>query len=498
MYKKIIGFGLIFILLLVSYTSYQWFMTPNNGSLSVTNGETNIEALYEQQNFENKNKKEYTLIAQEEQWQLDENNKVNAWTYNGTVPGEPLRVTEGDVLSVKLKNELSEPVTIHWHGVVLPNVMDGVPDLTQKAVQPGESYTYEFVADDPGTYWYHSHQDSAYQVDKGLYGSLIVEERDGPTHDNDQTLILDEWNIDGQNQLTSMPNMMMGGMSGDGEADTKQLYDLYSVNGKTGGSIEPVVIEQDGQARIRIINAGYQVQTLLFHEGKVNVIARDASTTIDTGQDRNQVEIAPGERVDLIVTNNQSKPWFITNTNTLSNGSNLEIPVVNSPDQANIGSAKPSTTTNSEDNTPLIGSKNLIFQQTPETVDVNYNMSLDHGMNMGQGMVFQINNQQYPETPPIEVKEGDIVKVTIENNGRFNHPMHLHGHRFQVQSKNGQALNQPALRDLINVKPGDTYTIYFKADNQGEWLFHCHDNNHAELGMMTIVDYKGVYSPFVQ
>ncbi|WP_226584008.1 multicopper oxidase domain-containing protein [Halobacillus litoralis] len=100
------------------------------------------------------------------------------------------------------------------------------------------------------------------------------------------------------------------------------------------------------------------------------------------------------------------------------------------------------------------------------------------------------------DTPMIPVKEGDIVKVEISNSGMLNHPMHLHGHRFQVQSKNGEPYDAPIVKDLIHVKPGETYTVYFKAENKGEWLFHCHDNNHADRGMVTIVDYEGVYSPF--
>jgi len=110
-------------------------------------------------------------------------------------------------------------------------------------------------------------------------------------------------------------------------------------------------------------------------------------------------------------------------------------------------------------------------------------------------MVFQINNDTFPDTEPLDVSKGDIVKVSLKNEGMLNHPMHLHGHRFQVVSKNSEKTT-PVVKDLINVKPGETYDIYFQADNQGEWLFHCHDNNHADRGMTTVVNYKGVYSPF--
>ncbi|PKR77578.1 copper oxidase [Halalkalibacillus sediminis] len=500
MKKKIIGSVIILLLLVLGYSSYEWIYNNGaDGEPELVNGEESIEELYND-DFSDKNITEYDLTAEEVEWSLEKGESVNAWTFNGTVPGEPLRVTEGDVLKVNLKNNLDVPVTIHWHGVILPNVMDGVPDLTQEAVQPGETFTYQFEAKDPGTYWYHSHEHSSLQVDKGLYGSLVVEERDQKNdYNNEQILILDEWATDGDREsLTNMPGTMMGAMSGDGEADTKEMYDTYTVNGKSGNSIEPIIIGESEKTRIRIINAGYQVQKLNFPKGSVKVIAYDAADTIDSNNEANIIEVAPGERVDLEVRNNQSEPWLISNLTSINKGVNANIPVITDkdvdyanlePNQADEGKVIDGAT---------IGNQDLIFEDTPDEVDVSYEMDLSMGMQMGEGMTFQINDNEYPNTPPIKVEDGDIVKVEIKNNGRLNHPMHLHGHRFQVVSKNGRKFEEPMVKDLIHVKPGETFEIYFKADNKGEWLFHCHDNNHADLGMMTIVDYKGVFSPYAK
>lgn len=119
--------------------------------------------------------REYTLVAQEVEHELQPGLRVKAWSFGGTVPGTPVRITQGYRVRVTLQNQLPEPVTIHWHGVRVPNAMDGVPGVTQNAIQPGNSFVYEFEVQDPGTYWYHSHQKSAEQVDKGLYGPLIVD-----------------------------------------------------------------------------------------------------------------------------------------------------------------------------------------------------------------------------------------------------------------------------------------------------------------------------------
>ncbi|SFF59196.1 Multicopper oxidase with three cupredoxin domains (includes cell division protein FtsP and spore coat protein CotA) [Halobacillus alkaliphilus] len=492
--------GSFLIILLLAFGVWLFFNSPFSTSQQTLPAEVRKDGTsildIGNQEAGNRPVKTFSLTAQEKAWQISADKSVSAWTYNGTVPGEPLRVTEGDFVKVHLKNELSVPVTIHWHGVILPNQMDGVPGLTQDAVQPGESFTYEFMANDAGTYWYHSHQHSSKQVDKGLYGSLVIEEKE-PAYQQDQTYILDEWavNQDKQN-TTNMGGMMMGSMSRDGEADTKQMYDTFTVNGKSGEAIDPLQLEAGETARLRFINAGYQQHRLVFPEGSMEVIAADGEKVVNEGPSSNMLEIAPGERIDVAFTKQREEAEIIGEDPQIKNAQDMRIPVVSGEEaesfaynQLSVSSASSKETGTSS------GSEDLLFKETPET-DVSYHMDLSMGMDMGEGMSFQINNKVFPNTPLIPVSEGDVVKVRITNSGRLNHPMHLHGHRFQVASKNGEAYENPIVKDLINVKPDEEYTVYFKADNRGEWLFHCHDNNHADRGMITIVDYQSVYSPF--
>ena len=496
MKRKVIGSILITLLVAIGVIVFLQSPWYKNGEMAlpkgVTDGETSILDVSAQEKGD-RHVKKFELTAQDTEWQISEGKKVDAWTYNGTVPGKSIRVTEGDFVQVKLKNELDVPVTIHWHGVLLPNKMDGIPGLTQDAVQPGESFTYEFIAHDAGTYWYHSHQQSSVQVDKGLYGSFIVEEKE-KDYKKDEVFILDEWAVNQEKEdITNMGGMMKGAMSGDGEADTKQMYDTFTVNGKSGKAIEPLVMEAGEKARLRFVNAGYQVHRLVFPEGSMKVIENDAERVISEDNNTNVLEIAPGERVDVEFTKSDQDSVFIGQEQNIDHAEDMILPVVSnethSDQEASLareaGTAKGIS----------YGSEELIFDKTPDP-DVTYDMDLSMGMSMGEGMSFQINDETFPDTPPIKVEEGDIVKVTLRNKGRMNHPMHLHGHRFQVESKNGKEFERPIVKDLIHVKPGEEYVIYFKADNVGEWLFHCHDNNHAARGMVTIVDYEGVYSPF--
>ncbi|MDE8565568.1 multicopper oxidase domain-containing protein, partial [Anoxybacillus rupiensis] len=130
--------------------------------------------------------------------------------------------------------------------------------------------------------------------------------------------------------------------------------------------------------------------------------------------------------------------------------------------------------------------------------DVEYTMDL--GTAMGKdGMVYTINGKTYPETAPVNVKKGDLVKVKLVNNSPKDlHPMHLHGHFFQVLSKNGKPITgSPLIKDTLNLKPGEEYVVAFKADNPGNWMFHCHDLHHASAGMVTEVKYKDYKSDYI-
>ncbi|WP_421385014.1 multicopper oxidase family protein [Bacillus salacetis] len=437
---------------------------------------------------ERKNAKEFTISAAEKEWEISSGQVIEAWTYNGTVPGEEIRVQEGDHLKVKLENHLSEPVTIHWHGMVLPNPMDGVAGVTQNSVQPGESFVYQFQAKEAGTYWYHSHQQSSKQVDKGLYGALIVEDPE-KTYDSDRVLIFDEWALNGSSSNGMMGGMMDGSMN-DGDMDTHMSYNTLSINGKAGNAITPIEVEQNELVRLRLINAGYAKRTLAFNGQEYRVVANDGNE-VKNGEKTDQLlEIAPGERID--VEFEAGNPSWIIEEAVEENS--LSIPVFASGSSTRDQHARQAQST-------LLsyteyGEMNALFEREV-TPDLEYDMDLGVSMGMMQGgMKFTINDETFPETENIKVSEGDMVKVNLTNDSMLDHPMHLHGHHFQVISKNGQVLENPLVKDLINVKPGESYEIIFKADNPGHWLLHCHDLVHANNGMVTVVKYNDVYSPF--
>ncbi|PZN06266.1 MAG: copper oxidase, partial [Bacillota bacterium] len=167
---------------------------------------------------------EIRLVAKPARLEVAPGVEKEVWAYNGSVPGPEIRVKQGETIRVRFKNELPVPTTIHWHGYPVPNEMDGVPGVTQNLVKPGEEFVYEFKATVAGTYMYHSHQESAEQVDMGLYGALVVEEPES-AYDRDFALILDEWTKAGESNAepagTGMDHGSMGGMSGPSSQGTE-------------------------------------------------------------------------------------------------------------------------------------------------------------------------------------------------------------------------------------------------------------------------------------
>lgn len=482
---------------------------------------------------------EVTLVAKEEKQKLSNGVVVPVWTFNGSSPGPEIRVKKGEKVKVTLKNELSAPVSIHWHGYPVPNNMDGIPGVTQDAIEPGKSFTYEFEANVPGTYWYHSHQDSVNQLDRGLYGALIVEDTN-EKYDKDYTLMLDEWVTDkkeidkqikemtkekmekSEDNKSSMDHENMkdmdhssmdmgsnkkesGNMAGmdhgnmDMAGHNMSMYDLFTINGKSGDLVEPLKVKEGDKVRLRFINAGYLSHNIHVHGHDIKVIATDGQPINDPKVVKDEViSIAPGERYDVEFTANNPGKWYVEDHGEGKGvkGMKAVIEYDSSKDMKDKA--------NEKEKLPKLdmtkyGSKKLGSFTLDQQYNATYTMELNTEMN-DNGMIYTINGKTFPDIDPIQVKKGDLVKVKLVNRSKMDdHPMHLHGHFFQVLSKNGKPIEgSPIVKDTLNLKPGEEYEVAFVANNPGEWMFHCHDLHHASAGMVTEVkytDYKSDYVP---
>jgi len=450
--------------------------------------------------------KKFSLIAKENTIEIKKGLNMPVWTYNGTVPGNEIRVSQGDFVQVELKNELKEPVTIHWHGYPLKSAMDGVPGLNQDSVKPGETFTYEFSADVTGTYWYHSHQESAEQVDKGLYGALIVEPINKEKIDKDYTLILDEWMENPSEGMESMagmnPNSDTNGMSGmdsttknEGISDLQDeemmssQYNIYTVNGKSGDLISPLDVKNGDKVRLRFINAGYRTHGIHIPGQDIKVVSSDGQDINGAGLIADQIiMVAPGERYDIEFTVKSQEDFIIDAHDKNKFNDQLIIPV---KVEGSNGKITP------ESSTAKLQEFDLTSYGIPEKgdflldqkFDVDYQVILSTRVD-GSNLKYTINDKVFTELPTLKVKTGDLVKLTYENKSNVDHPMHLHGHFFQILSKNGKPLTGAAIiKDSLLIKPGEKYVVAFKADNTGKWVQHCHELHHASAGMMQAIEY---------
>jgi FtsP/CotA-like multicopper oxidase with cupredoxin domain len=430
----------------------------------------------------------FELTAEEKSIDTGGGRKVNAWTYNGTIPGPELRVQEGDRVIVHLFNRLSEGVTIHWHGVELPNAEDGVAGLTQDAVPAGGQFTYDFIAKKPGTYWYHSHQYSEKETSKGLYGVLIVEPKQPQTHyDKDYTAVLHDWD----NQI-------------------------YTVNGTSGG--EHFDAKPDDIVRLRVVNTASNTHEMTLVGAPFKVIAIDGSDIHEpTNLNAVQLPIAASQRYDLEFRMPELGAVKLVNIDQSGFKGNIFTKL--------LGLTTPSAQSENQMLTAIIGSgdvrtdnatlqRNPLFDFTvygteaptpdPLTFDTeydrNYDMQLGNSLGFFDGrftMRFQINGNTFPNIPSYPVKEGDLVKIHIENNTDIPHPMHLHGHTFKVLLRNGVPLSGSSIYlSTLLVSSHESYDIAFEANNPGLWMLHCHNLGHASNGMDMMVNYEGITTPF--
>jgi FtsP/CotA-like multicopper oxidase with cupredoxin domain len=249
--------------------------------------------------------REFTFVAASTRWEIAPGRSVSVWAYNGTLPGPEIHVREGDLLRVTLVNRLPEPTTIHWHGVPVPNGMDGVPGVTAPVVPAGGTFTYEFLAPSPGTYWYHPHHDSAAQIARGLYGLLIVDPPDGSrSWDLEVPLVVSEF---GASPMAGSGGM--GGM-GSGMAATGMMASTLLINGKTAPAIPEVRVKRGKKILFRMVNTGNMVHPMHVHGMHWQILATDGFD-VPAPYRKDTLPVNAGERFDVTLLADNPGRWLV-------------------------------------------------------------------------------------------------------------------------------------------------------------------------------------------
>ncbi len=377
------------------------------------------------------------------------------FTLNGTTPGPEIRVEQGHVVEVRLRNEsVPDGVTLHWHGVDVPNAMDGVAGVTQDAVPVGGEFTYRFVARQVGTFWYHSHQLSHEQVRGGLFGALVITPPGG---------------------------------TGDA-VDAVALVHIYggtrTINGAPGES--RIEGEPGGRVRVRVVNTDDGPMPVWVSGAEFRVVAVDGVdlhapssvggvAVLVTAGGRADLEIVlpvGGARVEM-----GGSAAFV-----LGSGAAPTRPPTRQLDLLHYGTPAP-----------------LGFDPDAATRRFDYVIGRRPGFLDGvPGVWWTINGLAFPDIPMFVVAEGDVVRMRVENSSGEVHPMHLHGHHLVVLARDGvAATGTPWWVDTLDVAAGAVYDVAFVADNPGIWADHCHNLPHAAEGLVAHLMYEGVTTPFL-
>ncbi|MEU2267074.1 multicopper oxidase family protein [Streptomyces olindensis] len=457
---------------------------------------------------------------------------AKSWAFSGQAPGKEIRLSAGDILAAELSNQLPSKTTtsIHWHGIAMRNDMDGVPPVTQQAVRAGANFTYRFIADAPGTYFFHPHV--GVQLDRGLYAPLIVEDPKEPlSYDDEWVVVLDDW-VDGvtgtpdevlAEMRRGMSGMDMGGHAGSGAHEGHDMGDMDmgedspspSASPSSGGSsmkfmlmgaesellggdagdvkypyhlvngrvpADPAVLQTKPgrRVRLRIINAGGDTAYRVALGGHKLTITHTDGFPVEH-QQVDALLIGMGERYDVLVT--------------LGDGVFPLVALAEGKDATGMalartasGGAPKATVRPKELNGRILTASELRaaddVRLPSKKVDRVHRVELTGGMDKYD---WAVNGKAYdmadPTANPLTVEEGQRVRLDFVNSTEMWHPMHLHGHTYQLGDSGPR-------KDTAIVLPKKKLSVVFDADNPGQWMMHCHNAYHGEVGMMALIAYQ--------
>jgi FtsP/CotA-like multicopper oxidase with cupredoxin domain len=427
-----------------------------------------------------------TAKAEEVQLAPPQYPRTEIWGYDGQMPGPVIRVGQGERVTRRFVNELPQASSVHWHGIRSDNAMDGVAGLTQDAVEPGQSFDYDFIAPDAGTYWFHAHNRSVEQVARGLYGALIVDEPDAPDVDRDEVLVLDDWLLDPKTAQIDAEFEAPHDRSHAGRRGN-----FIATNGRSDFALS---VKRNERLRLRLINAA---NARIFELGLAGlkgwVMAYDGMPLTHPELVETAFLLSPGQRVDLIVD-------VVAEAGETAHLVRIddEQPYSQTPFTVDGNAAS----TSRPDPVPLPPNPNMEISGVESAQRFRLNMEggamgrLNAAVLNGQRRSFRqlVQDNQFwafngvigmTDTPLARVSRGDTARLEIYNDTSFPHAMHLHGMHFREVLKDG---SMGPLRDTFLMFGGETREIAFVADNPGKWLFHCHMLSHAASGMTTWID----------
>lgn len=418
---------------------------------------------------------EVSVVAAPAQWAFLSGKPADVWAYRdgnvpdaaGRVPGPMLLGKVGDRVTVRFRNELPEATTLHWHGLKIDAPHDG-SNVSQTPVEPGGTFTYEFTLTDAGTFWFHPHLGADEQIERGLYAPIVVRGADDIPVDLDRVLVLDDVKVESSGKLSETITGLdlMVGRQGN----------VLLVNGEKAPRLESPA---GGRERWRLLNSANGTYFNVGLPGRrLRVIGWDGGL-LPEPYEVDTLVIAPGERYEVLIELSGAEGDEVE-LQTMHYDRGHELPDLGPRPLATFVLTAPPTSP-----APALPERWGEVAALPVTADTPrraFTLTEEEPTTPGDEPRFFINDRAYPDVTPLVVGASDLEIWEIENNAEMDHPFHLHGTFFQV-------LDQPHLgwKDTVNVPQKSTVRIAIDFDNPGLWMYHCHILEHAERGMMGVL-----------
>jgi FtsP/CotA-like multicopper oxidase with cupredoxin domain len=402
------------------------------------------------------------LEARECEWEIAPGKVVAGWGYNGRVPGPAIEAEVGDTLVARLTNSLAEPTTIHWHGLRLPAPMDGT-ELTQRPVGPGETFEYRFVLPDAGTFWYHPHSNETVQLERGLYGALIVRGPDEPVLDRERVLVLDDLRLNWRGSIAPPGGWLERHNGREGK--------VRLINGRSEPQLEMAAGHTE---RWRIINVSNARYVRLSIGGREFCILGTDGGLLEAPVPATEVLLAAGDRFDLAV-------------GPFDDGEVIRVEAL--PYNRGVRQKKPQhwATVRVGPPVPSIAAIPLKLRTVERLAggDVKPTREVHLGgrSSWKRGVDFLVNEEMHHHDKPVKV--GELQVWDVFNDTMMDHPFHLHGFFFQVIEVNGKPPAYLSWEDTVNIPAHGRIRIAWMPDDRpGAWMYHCHILEHHAAGMM--------------
>lgn len=418
-------------------------------------------------------KPDYTLDISEIEWELSAKKKIRTTAYNGQIPGPLLRVTEGKPVSIEIVNRLDRDEIVHWHGQWIPVPVDGAMEEGSPMVPAGDRTLIQFSPRPAGLHWYHTHAMAHHDLKQGLYsgqfGVLLVDPAGGDPgqYDQEQFIVLHDWE----------PYYMA---SDDGSMMVS--YVCGSVNGRMLGHDEPIRVREGERVRFQILNASAtEAHWLALPGHKFQVLAMDGTpvakqATVET------LRLGPAERITVLVTMNAPGVWVLGEARKDFRDAGMGVVVEyagrsGKPQEPGAGK--------------LAWDYRIFGDAMPSARVPDLTIPLVFTSRFkGHGALdeWMINGRSWPHADPIILREGLRHRLVFDNRSMDDHPVHLHRHNFELVSIRGAATSG-VHKDVVIVESGTKVEADLVASNPGNTLFHCHQQDHMDMGFMTLFRY---------